>query len=311
MSNALITIGLPTYNRAATLKRAILSVLAQDYSDLELIISDNASTDETEFLCQELCREDVRIRYLRQLENQGAAANFQTVLDHARGEFFMWLADDDWLDPRYLSECLRTFAESPGHELVCGRGKYFDGDQFRFAEDPINLDQDSSWQRVLSYYRQVGINGMFYGLMRRGSLASLKLQESLGADWFLMAQVACLGKVRTLEHVFLNRSIAGASQKVETLALNQGHSPVVAKNAHLLIAYTIFKDVAWKSSVYQPLGKLRRLSLAANSAVAVAKKHSLSPGLNKLLDRWNRLRTRLILRTRLKRGLRRIFRRVL
>src|SRR5713226_3275180 len=93
---SLVSIGLPTHNRSASLRRAIASALAQDYRPIELIVSDNGSTDETETICRAAAEHDSRIKYLRQPENRGAAANFQAVLDHARGDFFLWLADDDW-----------------------------------------------------------------------------------------------------------------------------------------------------------------------------------------------------------------------
>ena len=302
----LVSIGLPTYNRAATLGRAIESALTQHYQNIELIVSDNASTDETQAICAEFCRSDGRVHYLRQKTNRGSVSNFRAVLERAQGEFFMWLADDDWLDQRYLSECLHIMVEHPEYELVCGQGKYFDAGEFRFAEVAINLEQDTSSQRILFYYQQVAQNGMFYGVMRRKILSGLQLQNSLGGDWLLMGEIACLGKVRTLETVFLNRSIAGASQSVEKLALNEGLLRIVATNAHLLIACKIFRDIAWKSPVYRPLGKLTRVSLAVKSWLAVVRRCSLPVWLNRLQERWDILRTRLIIRTRLKRGLRSI-----
>src|SRR2546422_495342 len=81
MSNKpLVSIGLPTYNRALTLRRAIESALTQDYPNIELVISDNASTDETEAICLEACRSDGRVKYLRQQNNHGAVTNFREVL---------------------------------------------------------------------------------------------------------------------------------------------------------------------------------------------------------------------------------------
>jgi len=317
MSNKpLVSIGLPTYNRASDLKRCIDSVLAQDYSNFELIISDNASTDRTQSLCEEFYRKDRRIRYIRQPNNNGAGANFKVVRREAQGEFFMWLGDDDWLDRCYVGECMRVLADHADHELVCGRGRYFDGEKLCFAEVATNLHADSRSQRVLSYYQQVGMNGMFYGVMRRKIVSSLEIRDTLGGDWLLMGQIAYLGKVRTLEGVFVNRSIAGASQSVEKLALAEGLPRIVARNAHLLVALKIFKDIAWKSPVYKPLGRLRRISLAVRSAVAVARKYCVPVWPKKLLEAlkrlgplkklqviWNNLRAQLILRTRLKRGL--------
>src|SRR5262245_14062805 len=97
-SQPLVSIGLPTYNRASMLPRAIESVLAQTHANIELVLSDNASTDETETICREAQARDPRINYIRQAVNIGLIANFKFVLREARGAFFMWLSDDDWLE---------------------------------------------------------------------------------------------------------------------------------------------------------------------------------------------------------------------
>lgn len=83
----LVSIGIPTYNRAASLRRAIESALAQDYVNLEVVISYNASTDETQAVCEGFARKDSRIRYIRQVTNHGAVANFRNALSQPKGEF--------------------------------------------------------------------------------------------------------------------------------------------------------------------------------------------------------------------------------
>src|SRR5258708_1392159 len=114
----LVSVGLPTYNRAADLSRAIASVLAQDYTNLELILSDNASPDDTQEVCEEFRSRDGRLTYLRQPINRGARPNFLEVLAHSQGEFFMWMGDDDWLDRSYISECIRKLIDHPDYSLV-------------------------------------------------------------------------------------------------------------------------------------------------------------------------------------------------
>jgi glycosyltransferase involved in cell wall biosynthesis len=91
----LVSIGMPVYNGGKTIRAAIDSILAQSYRNLELIISDNASTDDTASICNELTQTDSRIRYVRQVSNLGAVANFSFVLSESVGEFFMWAAADD------------------------------------------------------------------------------------------------------------------------------------------------------------------------------------------------------------------------
>lgn len=94
-----VSIGMPVFNGEPFLREALDSLLGQTFADFELVISDNASSDNTELICKEYASRDARIRYVRQLENKGALANFQIVLAAAVGRYFMWAAADDrWQD---------------------------------------------------------------------------------------------------------------------------------------------------------------------------------------------------------------------
>ncbi|ADR19063.1 glycosyltransferase family 2 protein [Calditerrivibrio nitroreducens] len=106
MKKPQVSIGMPVYNGAKFISEALDSLLAQTFTDFELIISDNASTDETEAICREYAAKDKRIRYIRQRENLGAAANFKYVLDQAEGEYFMWAAADDVWDKKWIEKLL-------------------------------------------------------------------------------------------------------------------------------------------------------------------------------------------------------------
>jgi glycosyltransferase involved in cell wall biosynthesis len=106
-----VTVVLPTRNRAAILRRAIDSALAQTYRDLELIVVDDASTDATGETVRSVS--DARIRYLRHDVNQGVAAARNTAIQMARGRYVAFLDDDDeWL-PTKLERQLELFAASP------------------------------------------------------------------------------------------------------------------------------------------------------------------------------------------------------
>lgn len=96
-SRPVVSIGMPVYNGERFIRDALNSLLAQTFTDFELIISDNASTDATGSICRDYAKQDSRIRYIRQHENLGVLPNFQFVLNEARGEYFMWAAcDDQW-----------------------------------------------------------------------------------------------------------------------------------------------------------------------------------------------------------------------
>lgn len=114
----LVTIITPTYNREATLPRAIDSVLAQDFSDWELVIVDDGSTDDTAALVSSYT--DSRIRFVEHEENRGVAAAKNTGLDEIRGEFFSTLDSDDELKPGALSRLLDVFALHPDvDQVIC------------------------------------------------------------------------------------------------------------------------------------------------------------------------------------------------
>lgn len=97
-----VSIGMPVYNGERYISEALDSLLAQTFVNFELIISDNASTDDTERICLEYASRDARIRYIRQDTNKGAASNFKYVLEGAVGTFFMWAAYDDMWESNWL-----------------------------------------------------------------------------------------------------------------------------------------------------------------------------------------------------------------
>lgn len=269
---ALVSVGVPTYNRVSKLRRAVESVLTQSYPNLELVISDNASTDGTEDFCRELCRRDSRVKYYRQTENRGLTANYMEVLRHAQGEFFIWLSDDDWLDGSYISECLKVLHEQPAYVSVGGRGKYHRGEEIVF-ENEGDLEHEQGGERVLAYLQNVGRNGTFYGLMRRAQLAGMTLQNTLGGDWLLVAEVAFRGKIKILKHVFINRSIEGSSENLRRLAKSFGLHRLYALNPFFTIAATVFKEIAWRAPTYQSIGRRARLTLARRAAGIILARH--------------------------------------
>jgi glycosyltransferase involved in cell wall biosynthesis len=285
----LVSIGLPTYNRAASLRRSLASALGQTYPNLELIISDNASTDDTEAVCLEAARRDGRVKYLRQPSNQGAVKNYRAVLAEARGEYFMWLGDDDWLDDAYIARCAQALGENPDHSLVCGRDKYYENGEFVLESIRINLPEDSAAERVRSYYRQVTINGTFYGLMRREQITRVPFYDVFAGDWLFVAQVALLGKVKTLESVAINRSVSGASQDIQRLAAKSGLSKFMVRNPHLKIALIVFGDLVWGSPLYRTLSLPTRLALGCDSFVAICKRYCVPDWHQRLYGRAKRV----------------------
>src|SRR5829696_6687919 len=109
MTRPLVSICLPVRNSANRIRSVVDSVLNQDYENFELVISDNASTDDTEIVCRQLADGDDRIRYHRQAENIGLLPNFISAANLAHGEFVRWIGHDDQLLPNFISSSLAEF----------------------------------------------------------------------------------------------------------------------------------------------------------------------------------------------------------
>lgn len=108
-----VSIGLAVYNGEKFLEKAIDSILAQTYTDFELILSDNASSDATEEICKEYAAKDKRIRYHRNAENIGGANNENQTFRMSRGEFFRWAAHDDVCAPELIEKCIAVLDQEP------------------------------------------------------------------------------------------------------------------------------------------------------------------------------------------------------
>jgi glycosyltransferase involved in cell wall biosynthesis len=136
-----VSIGMPVYNGVPFIREALDSLLNQTFTDFELIISDNASTDGTESICREYVAKDARVRYVQQAENLGANANFQFVLDQAVGQYFMWAAADDLQKPTFIEKLVNIMDKNK--ELSC------------VMSDVENIYEDSSQTTEISILNDI------------------------------------------------------------------------------------------------------------------------------------------------------------
>jgi len=102
----ILSVGMPVYNGEPFISEAIKSLLSQSFSDFRLVISDNASIDNTEEICRDYESRDKRVSYIKQERNMGGAYNFRFVVEQSQDPFFMWAAADDRWDPLWLETLL-------------------------------------------------------------------------------------------------------------------------------------------------------------------------------------------------------------
>jgi glycosyltransferase involved in cell wall biosynthesis len=211
-SDTLVSVGLPVRNGADRLEPVIRSVLAQDHERVELVISDNASTDATEELCRDLAELDGRITYHRQRENIGLFNNFLAVVRLARGPFFRWIGDDDRLAPTYVSRCLREFAEDHRLVLVTTQVSYTDPDgrTSTAAYDGTALRSPDPVERFAEMLRLLNESHLLidplYGLMRRGAVAAIPRRNILREDEVFAAKLALAGPWGHVPEVLAHRN---------------------------------------------------------------------------------------------------------
>jgi glycosyltransferase involved in cell wall biosynthesis len=274
MAEPLVSIAIPTYNRAAGLRRAVASALAQDYPCMEVVISDNASTDETRAFCEELVRRDPRVRYVRQPVNVGPVGNFVHALEQCVGEYFMWLADDDWIDADYVRRCMEVL-QRPGYSLVAGSTQYYRQGRWEFEAGSLDLEQDDPSERVLAYYRQVEENGVFYGLARRADRLANPFPRTIGGDWLAVARLAAAGKVATVRATSVHRAMEGVSDGMQSLVRAYKLRGRQARNPYGVIIRSIVADIVWGSPAFHALSMGRRVHLARRAAREVHARYYL------------------------------------
>ncbi len=133
-----VSVCIPTYNYARYLPRAIESVLAQTYGDFELIVSDNASTDDTQEVLAGFS--DPRMRTFRNERNLGLFGNFSRCLELARGDMVKFVCADDWLDPAYLSRTVPLMETHDEIGLLTTDGFFVDEQGRTFALSTPEFD---------------------------------------------------------------------------------------------------------------------------------------------------------------------------
>ena len=231
-THPMVSIGMPLYNAERFAREAIDSILSQTFTDFELIMSDNASTDATATICQAYAVEDPRVCFVRNQRNLGAARNFNAVFALSSGPYFKWAAADDMCYPTFLERCVEVLERHPDAVIAYPRTQVIDdeGTPLEVGRDTLRLDSADVRDRftdTLSPLRYT--NYPFYGLIRRGALERTRLMvEYLAADRCLLAELSLSGRfVEIDETLFCRRTPRGNRAGTgQELSYNRGGKPI-------------------------------------------------------------------------------------
>ena len=204
-----LQVGLPVYNGQNYLAEALDSLLCQTFSDFEIIVSDNGSTDSTPEIGERFAAADARVTFHRYDENRGAAWNFNHVFELSTSPYFKWAAHDDLHDPTYIERCLDVLESEPDVGLCYTRSRYIDGDGNAAVgrpSDGCHLRQASAHDRLHGFFGTFPMHVLF-GVVRRETLESTRLWGSFAsADRVLVSELALAGQIHEIaDPLFVRR----------------------------------------------------------------------------------------------------------
>jgi len=207
---------MPVYNAGQTLRGVLESIVGQSCKDLRIVISDNASNDDTEAICREFAGRDPRIVYVRQPANIGPAANFAFVLEKADTEYFIWAASDDIHSPDFIEENVRFLDNNPDFLGSTCPVRFEGGGYDPVAMGDETRDEPDRFERILKFFGVSHANGRFYSLFRTQAIKKATFgQLCLAGDWITVIDLLHSGKMKRLDRGFLELGRNGASNSLE------------------------------------------------------------------------------------------------
>jgi glycosyltransferase involved in cell wall biosynthesis len=255
MRTPAVTIGVPVWNGARHLEQCLDSLLAQTYDDIEIVISDNASTDCTPEICRAYCARDERVSYHRQPANIGAAANYNFLLDQARGELFKWAAHDDVCAPEFVERCVAALDASPSDVLAFPKTTFIDatGGVLGKHDAPMCWRNDVTavgrlhdllvGDLVLGDYRATLLLKCLpqFGVIRRSALERTRIMGNYGSsDVVLLVELALLGGFADVdEYLFFSRVHEGSSLRANATAADLARWYDPRRGAHFPMPWTV------------------------------------------------------------------------
>lgn len=192
-----VSIGLPVYNGERYLRETLDSVLSQTFEDFEVVISDNASTDKTQDVCQAYAARDARIRYFRNARNVGSAMNFNRVFELSSAPYFKLANADDLSAPELVARCLAVLNDHSEVALAYARTTLIDehGMSLGLYDDRLDIRSPRAPDRFCQVMDRLRLMNVLQGVARSSALRRTGLLGPyLGSDLVLVAELALYGQ---------------------------------------------------------------------------------------------------------------------
>ena len=206
-----VSIGLPVYNGEKYLKKTLVCLLEQSFKNIEIIISDDGSTDLTEQICNEFSKKDNRVRYFRQNKNFGMPVkNFRFVLENSVGEYFMFASHDDNWNSNFIEELVHILDKDKNCSLAFSNYKIknLNGE----GEILIDVSSSVSESKYIRYLtRIIDVQpALIFGLFRK---KLIKSSDMILKDMFTLHfgnLLSLKGKIRIVDKYLMSWGIDGS-----------------------------------------------------------------------------------------------------
>ena len=215
-----VSIGLPVYNGENFIEETLDSILSQTYKDFELIISDNASTDNTGKICNLYAEKDKRVRYYRNEKNLGGSRNYNKVFELSNSEYFKWAAHDDIISPTYLERCVEVLDRDPSIVLCYSKMQYIDEKGIILKRNYIERPNHSA-QKTFIRFSDFVLKGTetfeHFGLVRSKILRKITLYEGYSlTDNVILAELSLQGRFFEIPEIlfFIRSHTEQCTQKI-------------------------------------------------------------------------------------------------
>ena len=216
-----ISIGMPVYNGESTIQTALDSLLSQTFTNFELIISDNGSTDSTQKICEKYRKKDDRIQYLRYNKTKNIMWNFWNVLEKVKSNYFMWAAADDIWDSYFIEKNLKILESNIDIVGSISNVEFFGRNinpekpelNFNLYNELIkNQPKNVSYEERASFFMRHSYGMNTYSLFRTDKLKKSFIHHVHPAvDGNLILNILKYGDLHIIDEVLMYRSAKGTT----------------------------------------------------------------------------------------------------
>lgn len=256
-----VTIGIPVYNEEKYIAETLLSAVNQSYKDIKIVVSDNASTDNTLTIVKELAVLHPNVEIVAQSTNIGAMKNFVYVMENAETEFFCWLGGHDIMHIDYIQKAIEAYQNHADISLAYPESQVIDEKgnlQAIFPNSSIDTSSLTLTSGALKVLKNLGACTAIHGLFRTKELQKYEIKEIVGADSMILYHAAIQGKLISLkEKLYFRREV----RKENATQILQRYNQYGLKNKSRSNPYKEMIREHWNYTLHANIDFVRKIIL--------------------------------------------------